>query len=678
MALPVHDESTYPMTLEKLLKSLLQCDDLQEALESVLFVYDRRLFLSNDSSNEDKEPDFRLKFDLFYQNIQICAEMQLKSIESALRNLNFHIDSMRRSLELQQSASAKGTHNFQLLQESFRYDMMVLKSIPVHPAFIRNRSTMYRTKSQSSQLSPYPVGSNNAGFGHLKGHPFLIDHVDEESLDRVVQGASAHISRHKAHLDSYSSAVSEILEQAAILSNQGDHKLQLKIQDENNGENVIVKNRNKVIRVLCGISSIQSDIAQISPLKSEIESSLTALTQYYRPLLSAHRLPVAYGTTLVEIVRRKEFNNILVRLCNQWSQSVNDIRTREERRRNSFMSQIGIYVPPELVSCVDHNVPIIEISVVNSPRIDRSIFSDLSRTDLEKFQKDLSRIRINMDTSSSKQQDCLASNSLFKLLQVLNEMTVQLDSMPDAFDRQFAKSNFIQKYSKFANTELTDSSTSDRPDDVAQVNYRNSDDVNPYQARIQTLERLLKEKYNNGHTDTSSVIDQLSHRLEEQYNEIDQLKRENEYFQRRLEMFCEAERIETAIQTSQTIQIDMQEDTENHDGNQYEYRDRRSKSPVALGQATSTLSFLLKQTRKSRPSTPRLLENDTSSIIRRKSLLKTPQRSAATTILCIQPPCIIDPQNETTVYTRPQIANERKQKKKRKFSIFLPFIATRI
>ncbi|KAJ3174770.1 hypothetical protein HDU87_006886 [Geranomyces variabilis] len=204
----------------------------------------------------------------------------------------------------------------------------------------------------------------------------------------------------------------------------------------------------ELLRRLRSISQLQSQIAAVSPVLTELSDTMNAHTQAFAQLLHVHRMPAAWGVALVEIVRRKEFVKVFISKAKEMADVLGRFRSQEERRRETFRSEIARYLPTNLVHGLDDKPPYCEVSLSNTT----GNLPDLSREDVNEFEKLITSIHSTMldnePGGGAGASQTHSNHSISKLIATIVKMSSQVDATPADFERILAKSGFSEKLAR--------------------------------------------------------------------------------------------------------------------------------------------------------------------------------------------------------------------------------------
>ena len=114
------------------------------------------------------------------------------------------------------------------------------------------------------------------------------------------------------------------------------------------------------------ISHYQSLIASVNPSIDALQTAIQGQSDALMQLLHVHRMGPAWGATLVEIVRRKEYVKLFIQKAKEMADILSQFRLMEQKRRETFKSEIMHYIPSGLISGMDDSPPYCEVSLSNT------------------------------------------------------------------------------------------------------------------------------------------------------------------------------------------------------------------------------------------------------------------------------------------------------------------------
>ncbi|KAF9332668.1 oligomeric, coiled-coil, peripheral membrane protein [Podila minutissima] len=210
-----------------------------------------------------------------------------------------------------------------------------------------------------------------------------------------------------------------------------------------------------LISQLMHISKLQSTIASIPPSLGNLDDSLRKRDADFSQLVYVQRIPIAYGALIVEIVRRREYSKLLLQKSQQLAEVMSRFRKLEQRRRDSFRSEVAKFVPV-VVPGLDDVPPFSEINALNT----KDQLPPFTREHVAEFERLISQlstgpgqegsvehslgVESNPGASSISSQES-NQDALSKLRVTLVKMTTQMDVMGGEFDRILEKSFYTER-----------------------------------------------------------------------------------------------------------------------------------------------------------------------------------------------------------------------------------------
>ncbi|KAG0019236.1 oligomeric, coiled-coil, peripheral membrane protein, partial [Entomortierella chlamydospora] len=196
-----------------------------------------------------------------------------------------------------------------------------------------------------------------------------------------------------------------------------------------------------LITQLMHISKLQSTIASIPPSLSNLDDALRKRDADFSQLVYVQRIPIAYGALVVEIVRRREYSKLFVQKSQQLSEVMYRFRQIEQRRRDSFRSEVAKFVPV-VVPGLDDAPPLCEVNtrstqdrlppftrdqVVDFERLVNQLSIGLGGQDGNESHGILGAEHSSVGVSSISSGQEASQDALSKLRATLTKMTAQMD-----------------------------------------------------------------------------------------------------------------------------------------------------------------------------------------------------------------------------------------------------------
>ncbi|KAI0942131.1 hypothetical protein AcV7_002650 [Taiwanofungus camphoratus] len=173
------------------------------------------------------------------------------------------------------------------------------------------------------------------------------------------------------------------------------------------------------------ISALNNDLVELPPLLSNLQQGLKAKTSFSH-IQRLHNMLYAYGATVVEIVRRKEFARFFYRRAQSILEVMAKLSANERKRRQVYRGEVHGQLPFETRG-MDDPVPSIDFSPTGSPDSPYS----LERADVDGLLKVLDDIEHFAQTS----QDPAALGSVREARAGLEKLIAKMDSLESSFDR---------------------------------------------------------------------------------------------------------------------------------------------------------------------------------------------------------------------------------------------------
>ncbi|KAF8981902.1 oligomeric, coiled-coil, peripheral membrane protein [Entomortierella lignicola] len=475
------------------------------------------------SSNREWGSQYQRTFEVYVSNVmahykvivshaKVCdrimeeLRVQALAVRVALTNLDAHSQSVLETFEkFNVFATKEFTKQAKLLQ-SFPRDIEALRQIKVHPALLpadsperyisdliptdklvlwaeRCREIHENLLRDGKELSR-SIKEVQEGTSAIRGNSGInLDQLEDAMADilqtleqqnqireRVLRDQSrvkerlTEISRPAGFSDSASTL--EALVQLANVyitdyidsSRQADDMLRDKLSIFISAKRSQTAN---LISQLMHISKLQSTIASIPPSLSNLDDALRKRDVDFSQLVYVQRIPIAYGALIVEIVRRREYAKLFVQKSQQLGEVMYRFRQIEQRRRDSFRSEVAKFVPV-VVPGLDDTPPFCEINTRNTQ--DR--LPAFTRDQVVEFERLVNQLSIgmggqdgneshiigveqsNVGTSSISSGQETNQDSLSKLRATLAKMTAQMDVMGGEFDRILEKSFLMERIQK--------------------------------------------------------------------------------------------------------------------------------------------------------------------------------------------------------------------------------------
>ncbi|KAF8218322.1 putative peripheral membrane protein [Mycena galopus ATCC 62051] len=190
---------------------------------------------------------------------------------------------------------------------------------------------------------------------------------------------------------------------------------------------VHVKNAytQQCIGALRSISVLNNDMIQIPPSLANLQSSFRGKNSFAH-LARLHNMLYAYGATVIEIVRRKEFSRFFYQRAQSILEVMAKLSASERKRRQVHRGEVHGQLPFETRGMED---PIPTIDFSPSGNLDASY--SLEREDVD----GLLRVLDDLENASRDANDLVALAAVRECRAALDKLVVKMDSLESGFDR---------------------------------------------------------------------------------------------------------------------------------------------------------------------------------------------------------------------------------------------------
>ncbi|KAI0828603.1 hypothetical protein BC628DRAFT_1316368 [Trametes gibbosa] len=173
------------------------------------------------------------------------------------------------------------------------------------------------------------------------------------------------------------------------------------------------------------ISELNTELVTIPSVMSTLQSSFRAKTSFSH-IARLHNMLYAYGATVVEIVRRKEFARFFYQRAQSILEVMAKLSSNERKRRQAHRNDVQGELPFE-VKALDDLVPNIDFS----PHGNSESPYSLERMDIDDFLQTLD----DLEHFSLQTQDTAALDSIAEARSKLIRLIGKMDALESGFDR---------------------------------------------------------------------------------------------------------------------------------------------------------------------------------------------------------------------------------------------------
>lgn len=182
------------------------------------------------------------------------------------------------------------------------------------------------------------------------------------------------------------------------------------------------------LTLLSDISSLQSDYADLSASLAAFHADVySSRIDGFRHLARLNKMLWAYGATVIEAVRRREFNTHFLAKSQSLAELMAKVSSKERKRRNNYRSEVAGQLPWE-VKGMDEAPPSLELSTSRTTPTG----PELERRDVEDLLQMIDEIEATLAQADAISGD--ASNpSISDIKKQFQDLLARLDLMDDEF-----------------------------------------------------------------------------------------------------------------------------------------------------------------------------------------------------------------------------------------------------
>ena len=188
------------------------------------------------------------------------------------------------------------------------------------------------------------------------------------------------------------------------------------------------------IGALRRISVLNADLVQLPGLMTALQTDLRAKTSFVH-IQRLHNMLYAYGATLIEVVRRKEFTRFFYQRAQSILEVMAKLTAAEKRRRQIYRGEVHGQLPFDAKG-MDDSVPSIDFSPTGGKEADSEQSYPLDRSDVNSFIQVLDDLDQRF-RSPSAQPFSETRRSLSKLIE-------RMDNIEGSFDKIVERSCTLQ------------------------------------------------------------------------------------------------------------------------------------------------------------------------------------------------------------------------------------------
>jgi len=415
---------------------------------------------------------------------------QKAAFEVALNNLDKCREPQRGALEAYETFSQPLVHDYGQLLDAFGPSFALAKRVKIHPALLPPNAVLKPNSSQSSNQ-----GSTTPASLKVK---YMGDYVMEDKIIQVrdkclkvyddfrnrfdmIRTLSAEVNEGAAKLreelnggycdledlyelekdadegfrrvDELVAQIGQVARQVEPVDALVDYFTELAVLDEDSRERIacLVERKNFWLHYsvdgLNKISKLQSIIPSIGVELQALNTDMKTRTDPFRYLARLKDFVTAYASTVVEVVRRREYARHLADYASALNNLVSKLANDERRRRGVYSSEYAGKLPFTVDGLDDQSIPTIEFEIrqigaggaivpkskdtSKTPKITAAELPSLTRADLDEMVAALQNIEESSDSSTVDSHSPKAPAREVRLL--VEKQFSRLEAMENAF-----------------------------------------------------------------------------------------------------------------------------------------------------------------------------------------------------------------------------------------------------
>ncbi|KAF8190503.1 hypothetical protein BJ912DRAFT_1100883 [Pholiota molesta] len=322
----------------------------------------------------------------------------------------------------------------------------------------------------------------------------------QDLLDRITDTAGA--------LESPASDSDHLLQDLKQLDNA--HRQE--VQQITNKKNLYTR---QCLTVLRHISTLNNEMVHLPPALSMLAASFRAKTSFPH-IQRLHNMLYAYGTTVIEIVRRKEFSNFFYQRAQSILEVMAKISASERKRRQVYRGEVNGQLPFETKG-MDDPVPTIDFSPdggLDSPY-------SFERSDVDY----LMRILEDLETAARSSNATMALKAVRESRAALQKQINKMDGLELAFDKLAERTLLSQSrlsQSRRRSTEAEERAIQELAEELRATQEAKSQQERAFQEERSQLQAEIHRLKSASIDYTSSLADEQerSTRLERELHQV--------------------------------------------------------------------------------------------------------------------------------------------------------------
>lgn len=413
-----------------------------------------------------------------------------RSLQVALANLRDHAENIEKGAKaLVDDVAQKELSRMQNLLQGYERDLRILGMVSIHPRLQSTNAQMVNAATSSSSTSAQNGASNGHTAAAKPKHRTLGDYISKSKMSAVADACHRVYSELRERIERIETDLSLVRNDTQGLSDEveattpdvADETYQRVVEAEartrqlqsfihstcapdaqgwpvadkidrttfdeivnssnelllldevvREGVQRLTQDRNDILErslhLLIDISGIQSEFTETGSLLAAVDADLHSnKLDGFKHLHRLKNMLWAYGATVVEVVRRREFAKHFLGKSQSLAELMAKLSASEWKRRQFYRSDVSSLLPWE-VKGMDDKPPSLEIT---TPRVSSEGMADLGIADLEALYDLLDQLDLRLrEDSEGTQAD---TSPIAEVKAALQSLAAALQDLDDEF-----------------------------------------------------------------------------------------------------------------------------------------------------------------------------------------------------------------------------------------------------
>ncbi|EJC97791.1 uncharacterized protein FOMMEDRAFT_171549 [Fomitiporia mediterranea MF3/22] len=481
----------------------------------------------------------------FVERTAGSVRQQSAALKIASHSLDLNILALQDAFDPFAQNARQTLDNQSQLLASLDADLAAIAGVRIHPAFLRsNTRKAIEAGEQARTLGNYVSNDKMRqvaqGCAQARDDLFMQFVQAEECMTRLIEGAdqirtTLQTNHVLERAESSERRARDAFEKINDIASRIDTTNSDTLLPELKQADVLLRNEVEgitdtknlstelCIGALRRISVLNADLVQLPSLMTKLQNDFRSLKSFAH-IQRLHNMVYAYGATIIEVVRRKEFSQFFYRRAQTILEVMAKLTAAERRRRQVYSAEVQRQLPFETRG-LDDSVPSIDFSPSGGKDLDSEQGYSLERSDVDAFIQVIDDLQRNLQadprTATHSLQDTRAG--LLKLIE-------RMDGIEASFEKVVERSLLSSSRMSFSRRRLTDADEAafhelSEKVVVLEREKREQDDAfnkerEEYQAEIARLKSELEN--------SSGSADQEREQAEALTREVHSLRTQNE------------------------------------------------------------------------------------------------------------------------------------------------------